>query len=740
MRQTSGRTAFLLFALCGCAGTADGDLPDAHVPDAGSGDRDGGPAPEVDASVVPEEDASTPAAPERVYVTAMANYRVVTASSEGLVATAVRARASEELEVLPNDDGTVSLRATDLDRLVAVGTDGRLRADGTERNAEARFERVPQPNGGVALRSVATDRFVSADLNEGAVLVADRTEVAGWEIFFLHAMRPPAETTPDFGPHVTLFDPSTPTSELQARVNAVFAEMEENQFGDERHALLFAPGTYDVDVNVGFYTQIVGLGASPEEVVIRGAVRAEADWFSGNATQNFWRGVEGLAIEPSGGTNRWAVSQAAAMRRVHVRGDLVLDDGGWASGGFLADAVIDGTVASGSQQQWLTRSSELGRWTGRNWNMVFVGVENAPEGAASFPDPPYTVVDEAPVLREKPSLVLDALGYYGVFVPAVRHASRGSSWHDGSHAGRTIPIDAFHVVREGDSVASMNAALAEGRHLLVTPGVYRVGEPLEITRADTVVLGLGLATLRPEGGATAVRVADVDGVVVAGLLIDAGETSSSVLMQVGEPGASADHAANPISLHDLYFRVGGAAVGRAEVSLAIHSDDVIADHMWIWRGDHSYGIGWNLNTGATGLVVEGDDVTAYGLFVEHYQRYQTIWNGERGRTYFYQNEIPYDVPDQASWMNGGTRGYAAYHVGEHVTSHEAWGLGSYCFFNDNPSVVLEHSFEAPRVEGVRFHHMVSVSLGGRGTIARVINDVGEAADPGHNVSYVVEYP
>ena len=111
-------------------------------------------------------------------------------------------------------------------------------------------------------------------------------------------------------------------------------------------------------------------------------------------------------------------------------------------------------------------------------------------------------------------------------------------------------------------------------------------------------------------------------------------------MEVGPTGSSANHSANPTSLHDVFFRVGGAAVGKATVSLRINSNNVIGDHLWIWRGDHGDGVGWNINTADTGLIVNGNNVTMYGLFVEHYQKYQTIWNGNGGRTYFYQNEMP----------------------------------------------------------------------------------------------------
>ncbi|MET8827202.1 RICIN domain-containing protein [Streptomyces sp. NPDC004610] len=543
----------------------------------------------------------------------------------------------------------------------------------------------------------------------------------------------------DLGPNVAVFDPSMPASTIQSRVNSIFQQQETNQFGSQRYALLFKPGTYSADVNVGFYTQVAGLGLSPDSVNINGAVHVEADWFPPqNATQNFWRGAENLSVNPAGGADRWSVSQASAYRRMHVRGGLALSDGGWSSGGFMADSKIDGQVNSGTQQQWLTRNSQLGSWTGSNWNMVFVGSQGVP--GTSFPSPPYTTVAQTPVVREKPFLYIDSAGTYQVFVPALRANSTGTTWANGTAAGSSLPIDQFHIVKPGATAAEINAALAAGKNLLVTPGVYHLNQTLQINRPDTVVLGLGLATFIPDNGITAMRVADVDGVKLAGILFDAGTANSPTLLEVGPANSAASHAANPTSLHDIYFRVGGAAVGRATTSLTVNSDHVIGDHLWIWRGDHGTGIGWNTNTGDTGLIVNGDNVTMYGLFVEHYQKYQTIWNGNGGRTYFYQNEMPYDPPNQAAWMNGTTQGYAAYKVANTVTSHQVYGFGSYCYFNVNPGVAAERAIEAPNTANVRFTSMVTVSLGGVGTIRRVINDRGGPSNSTTNVANLTSYP
>ena len=550
---------------------------------------------------------------------------------------------------------------------------------------------------------------------------------------------------PELGPNVFIIDPSMPRAFVQARLDAIFAAMEREHFSDRRHAILFKPGRYDLDVNVGFFTQIAGLGILPGGVEVRGHVHAEADWNNGMALVNFWRGAENMAIAPPDGRDRWAVSQAAPYRRIHLRGDLALDDGGWSSGGFMADCRIDGVVRSGTQQQWFTRNGTMNGWDGANWNMMFMGVAGAPP--TSFPEPPVTTLADVPVIREKPFLIVDPGGEWRVFVPAARRAARGTSWTAGRPEGRSIGLAGFFIVRPGMTATTINAALDTGRHLLFTPGIYRLDRPIAVKRAGTVVLGLGLATLTPTAGNIALTVADVPGISIAGLLIDAGEAMSPVLMQVGPRGARRSHAADPALLADLYFRVGGAAIGNADTCLEINSHDVIGDHLWIWRADHGdrangrVHVGWNESRGDQGLVVNGDDVTIYGLFVEHFRRYQTVWNGDRGRTYFYQCELPYDPPSQDAYMAKATRGWAAYKVADHVEDHRATGFGIYANFTADPSIVLDHAIEAPRRPGVRFESVTTISLGGgKGRIAHLVNGKGATAGPGAIRQTLTRYP
>ena len=529
---------------------------------------------------------------------------------------------------------------------------------------------------------------------------------------------------PDFGPNVLVFNPSMPAAAIQEQIDAVYAAQQHNEFGPQRTALLFLPGEYNVDVPIGFYTEVLGLGASPDDTHINGNVHVDANARNNNATTTFWRAAEGFSVTPAGGVMQWAVSQAVPFRRMHIRGDMVLHQhSGWASGGWMSDDLIDGNVGSGTQQQWISRNCEWGSWTGSNWNMVFVGVNHPPAG--EWPMPPYTKVAETPVVREKPFLAVDTLGNYSVRVPGLRRNSSGISWRAGSTPGRSIPISRFYVARpDVDTAAALNAQLARGRDLLLTPGIYDLSAPIRVTRPNAVVLGLGFATLRPTNGTAAMTTADADGIIIAGVLFDAGAAESPVLLEVGPDGSKASHAKDPISLHDVFFRVGGAAVGRTRVNLKINSNDTIVDHTWIWRADHGSSVGWNSNTSENGLVVNGNNVTAYGLFVEHHQQFQVLWNGDGGRTYFYQSEIPYDPPNQAGYSSAkGVNGWASYKVADTVRSHEAWGLGIYSVFRQR-DVVLTRAIEAPKNPNVRFHDMITVALGNNGEIGNVIDDTG----------------
>ena len=582
------------------------------------------------------------------------------------------------------------------------------------------------------------------------------------------AAPPASPASPDLGPNVIVFDPSMPVAEIQARVDAVNAQQVDAEMGTGRYALLFRPGVYGTDttplqMRVGYYTEVAGLGASPADVTINGKIEVYNRCLENGGTSNclalvnFWRTLSNLTLKINAAgqdgcrasANFYAVSQAASIRRVVVTGgtlslmDYCTAGPQWASGGYLADSRT-GPVINGSQQQWLTRDSTIGGWSNGVWNQVFAGVEGAPSDA-TFPTPPYTTLETTPLSRERPYLFIGADGRYYVRAPSAQRDSRGVSWADGMTPGRTLPLSDFFVATPSDSVQVINNQLARGMHLLLAPGVYDVARSIEVKRAGTVVLGLGHATLTAVGGSVPLTVADVPGVVIAGVTLDAGAVSSPALLRIGKANGN-NHKSdpgNPITLNDVYFRVGGPHVGRADVSLEVDSDDVLIDHVWVWRADHGVpgSVGWDVNTGRNGVVVNGDDVTATGLFVEHYQQYNVVWNGERGRTVFFQNELPYDPPNQAAYQHDGVLGWAAYKVADRVRTHELWGGGAYIFTNVDPTIHASRGFEVPVTPGVRLHHVLTVNLSA-GTIDHVVNDTGAPVDNSNTgtPSYVAEYP
>ncbi|KAI0486642.1 hypothetical protein F4859DRAFT_466365 [Xylaria cf. heliscus] len=541
-----------------------------------------------------------------------------------------------------------------------------------------------------------------------------------------------------FGPNVYVFDPSMPRTAIQDRVTSIFKQMEANEFGTERYALLFKPGTYNILFDVGFYTQVAGLGRNPDDVLIDGGVNVPAYWMPHrNATCNFWRTLENFAINASPATNNTttiAVSQAAPIRRMHVKsaGGLWLFQvdpdtgaGGWASGGFMADSVVDHVVLPGSQQQWLSRNNKYGSWANGVWNMVFVGDTNAP-CQDDFPTKPYTTINQTPVIREKPYLYVTDQDKYEVFVPALQQNTQGPSWVDeNATPGKSISINDFYIAHPADgSAASINAALATRKHILFTPGIYKLDDTLQVGNSDTIILGLGQPSLIPTHGGPAIAIADVDGVTVAGLIIDAGEITSPTLIEVGPQDSFADHVANPTVLHDLTMRTTGHC--RNDIGITINSHNVVVDQLWIWRADHGEGAAWNSNPTKNGVVVNGNDVIIYGLFNEHHKEYQTLWTGNGGRLYFYQSELPYDPPNQESWRCGSANGFASYKVADTVTNHEAWGLGIYSYFRDSPTK-LENAIEVPEAPGVKLHHLTTVWLNGMtgSEISHIVNGSGD---------------
>lgn len=610
-----------------------------------------------------------------------------------------------------------------------------------------------------------------------------------------------------FGDHTLIFAETDDVSKIDETLKQLFDQQNDYnadaQFKAGQYQVYFKPGDYTQTscINLGFYTSINGLGKTPYDVKLNniaipaylpaGALGGNGD----NATCNFWRSAENLSIINTGneqgkaqyGSYRpdqfnWAVAQAAPLRRVYSTRPVAYDwNYGWASGGYVADCKFEGTFNDNGQllsagtfsgQQFYTRNSELtGNAYGTTLNNFFQGVKapNLPNGTTgeklvggngysnwNIPSSDngqqvFTNVEKTKELSEKPFLYIDDEGEYQVFVPSLRKNTSGVSWSkDSMGEGESVSLSEFYVAKPTDSASKINEQIAAGKNIYFTPGTYHAEEPILVNKDNTLLLGTGMASIIPDNGEAAMIIADdVENVKVAGLIFDAG-AHSKYLLKVGENVTHEDHSGKPVVLQDLFFRVGGTtdSLTTADDALVINSDDVITDHFWIWRADHGAGVAWDGNESKHGMIVNGDDVTCYALFNEHFQGYDTLWNGENGATYFYQNEKCYDPFDQESWMthNGTVNGYAAYKVANNVKKHYAVGLGIYNVFiytggqsgqlgdGKNVSIQMDNAIEVPNSEDVIIENACIQTFanedGALQKFNHIINGVGDSVSSG----------
>lgn len=575
-----------------------------------------------------------------------------------------------------------------------------------------------------------------------------------------------------FGSNIYIYSPDDDPTLIGNEANKIGEEMRYAQFGFERYALFFKKGDYmNVPrIHVGFYTHVAGFGKLPKDCKMNNfstpgpldPSEPEKPWWDAcNSTCTFWRSIENLSVNfkntdkpDDAGQSRflWGVSQAAPMRRIHSTRVTEFDYlAGNASGGFTADCYFEKSAGSYSQQQWYTRNShmEFGSegFSAGGWNYAYQGVTFGPSvNIANHSDNWDVMVEQqdgvsikdnhqwnnvsrvetTPVIREKPFIFFDdESNRYKVFKPALRHDSKGVSWSDDNMGdGVTIDlIDKFYIAKPGVSAKEINAQLKNGKHILLTPGIYEVEEPIRVENAGQIVLGIGYATLIPgqNNSDCALKVSDVEDVTIAGLMFDT-KYSSESLLKVGKYTNEKDFSAKPTLLADLFFRVGGVFDKKVSVDqvLVIKSNNVIGDHFWIWRADHGTNVSWNDNPSKNGIVVKGKDVTIYGLFNEHFQEYQALWEGENGRLYFYQCETPYDPLNQNDYLSHvhkesgeQANGYSAYKVAKGVKHHYACMMGIYDVFiyTQGADIDIRNSIEIPTGEpDVKIHHACNTCI------------------------------
>lgn len=604
------------------------------------------------------------------------------------------------------------------------------------------------------------------------------------------ALEPSQPNSPAFGNNVQILSPPSSSDEAKA-LESQLAKLLRNvcpltddptdwrggqngHFSDERHALMFKPGTYALDVQVGYYTQVLGLGTRPSDVTFTGdlGIRALDQRSDGAGSLNtFWRSVENVKMSKS---MIWAVSQAAPLRRVQVDGTLWLFDhlsqgSDYSSGGFAADCYVSGDTTPGSQQQFFFRNCTFGNTIGKcAWSLVTCGCENDLPTTTDG-SPLVSREEKTDVIAEKPYIAVTTRPKFGtgetedayvLRVPRVKRASSGVSFapSNGTASVDDEDVVPFEYVFYADAdvlettetglTKSIQDQLDKGYCVVFAPGIFVLTRTLTVKTPNQVLLGIGMTTIKPPSdGSPAIRVSPgVDGVRVAGITLqasklDAAKLGGSTLLEWGrwEPPSATD-VTNPGVLSDVFARAGGPdAVDRDEIGvdvmIRINSKGVIADNLWLWRADHSALAPGELpdpdeafhlvRAGEfpthTAIEVFGDDVTIYGLACEHTIHDTTHWFGDNGKVLFYQCELPYDVAQSTF----GNPGFAGYVVDERVKTHNAIGLGVYSFFRDH-QVMVKSGLKAAAHGGHTFTNVFTRYLNedGHYGINNVVNNLG----------------
>lgn len=539
----------------------------------------------------------------------------------------------------------------------------------------------------------------------------------------------------------------------------------DHHFSDRRYAVLFAPGVYhNVDLEVGYYVQVAGLGVSPDEVQFRDGKGPYVPSLNrhlhgknntGTCLDTFWRSGENFALH---GDMKWAVSQASPLRRVHVTQDLYLHDkDAYASGGHIANAVVDGHTHFGGQQQYLSRNVEFGNGTsGGAWGMVYVGCENAPTSAPGDNETAaITSVNPTPIRMEKPYVAMyDDKAKFQLRVPKVSRGGSDKPQVTGDDE-ESRDFSAVKVARDNEPTANIQAALDEGKDVVLSPGIYYLDRTLEVHKDNQVLLGLGLATLVAPEGSPCIHVAPgTAGVRIAGVMLEAPPVDPAKrnndhkhwsLLEFGTAGTKDQgNPNNPGGLFDIFCRVGGGgpAAQRNWISIdtmvRIHAGHVVGDNLWLWRADHAglepgesvncpevspvfYQTEKNEYNVDTGIYVSGNDVTIYGLAVEHTSKHQTIWKGENGAVFFYQCEFPYDVDEDF-----GENGYLGYLIDDSVKAHSLYSPGVYSNFR-NAVVKVETAIAHPESNDILVVNPFTVHLDNNGLIGSIVNGKGAPA-------------
>ena len=523
------------------------------------------------------------------------------------------------------------------------------------------------------------------------------------------------------------------------------------------------PGTYTLDIPIGYYTHVAGLGKTSADVIINGGPNVHNSSENANvgALNNFWRTCENMTVNPKDKNGKnimvYAVSQASSLRSVIINGDLHLGDMtednrqmGFASGGFMSNCTIKGQLNMGSQQQFICRNTEYLTFPTALWNQVLVGCKSGDEGRTPYnncintKDVPFsaedkikisnvTVEETTPTVAEKPYLAITngkpKIDSIVVMIPLPKKSTKGIN---NDIPPTQINSTNYQIVTAITTVSEINSILAktEIKCIIFSPGRYNIDSSINLN--GKILFGLGLPVLKSTNNNNIIKGYGM----ICGIIFEAGPLgdgmiNNNILVNL--------EAGNPSYLWDIVCRVGGgdknSDIYSVDKMLHVGGDGSILDNIWCWVADHyatnEYTL-WDKAICNIGVHVTGNNVIAYGLFSEHNRKRNVMWEGNSGEVYMFQSEFNYFPPDQNTFNDS-----VSYEVADGVTSHKIRGAGAYSFF-PNTTVSRQDTRTPPDTQifatsGFKFNKsttdyktIVTVFLNGFGGITNIINNEGVA--------------
>lgn len=518
-----------------------------------------------------------------------------------------------------------------------------------------------------------------------------------------------------------------------------------------RYAILIGEGSYSMPepFKLGYYTQVEGVGSTKDSVVVAPGVVVlnncekvgDENCKDPGGLDNFWRSLSNIKMDTAklGKPLFYAVSQASPIRDLTISGSdlLMCDPGqgggcGYTSGGFISNLDTNLQIILGSQQQFYVSDSRFSTLQAGAWNVVSNNNEGegyTGEGDANvnnqwsgFPFSHTTTSDKYGV----PKMHYDGRKWYVVADDLKESAD--------DFVVLSLGENDSPVIVSPDTIDKINSKLSTSKGLIISPGIYHLQGTIHIPN-ESIVLGLGLPTLVCQSSSGRCMETRSEGVRISGITFDAGVNGkttdpSNVLLTIGDIGEGNDQ--NPVVLQDVYCRAARISKTQANpqafACLEIKADNVIGENLWLWRADHDdqeLMISFNSNECQHGLIVRGDNVKMYGLFVEHFNNYQTVWYGKNGLIAFYQSEMPYYLTVDEKQLTVDCKApdsdkvdplpvCQSLYISEEATGFKGQGLGVYSFFPNNLGQQTVRAKSAIKVdsEDASFTHVLTFFLNG----------------------------